>query len=106
MMPSKENMSEYFQRLLKVLQCAFTVPLWKEEYLPLIYYLYEETDLTEREVAFIVGQLISSNYMDVIHDVSEARTDFEPDENDMEELITRLEGCGFGAWAKDSIGYK
>ncbi|MCA9895279.1 MAG: hypothetical protein KC615_19980 [Anaerolineae bacterium] len=104
-MPSKENMGPYFKRLLKVIECLYPTPPPKEKYLYLLCFLYEETQMTEREVAYIYGSYVGKDYLDLIGDVSEARTEFVPNLEKYGLLKQQLVDCGYGDWALDPTTY-
>ena len=105
MMPSKENMGPYFKRLLKVIECLYPTTPPKEEYLYLLHFLYEETEMTQREVAYVFGSYLGKDYLDFYGDVSEAREELIPNLDEYELLQQKLDDCGFGNWAIDPTKY-
>jgi hypothetical protein len=100
MMPSRSEMSSYFQRLLTVLQCLYTQSPSKDERLLLEKLLYNQTDMTAREIAYIVGFVMQMEYSSLLNEVYEAlRSDYTPVKEDYEILYNKLVTCCYGDWA-------
>ena len=95
------ELAESGKKLIKVMQCTYPeLPSTEDERLYLMYFLYENTDLTARGVAAFVGELIGKTYSELLNEVYGAMSDFEPDATKLRELEDRMVSCGFGAWTK------
>jgi hypothetical protein len=93
-----------FKKILAPVKCAFDSTTDKEIYLHLMYLLGKDSELTQRELAMVIGSLFDLAYVNFLNDVYHAVSpSFVIDDNVLEDVRRKLAKCGFEATNQASL---
>ncbi len=94
-----ENIPKHLSSTFTILKSSYPNDIPSDAYLPLLRLLYEE--MSDRNLALVVGELIDKNTVQVLNDIYKAATSVRLKGHEVRQVQRVLSRNGYDKWLKE-----